>query len=140
LAATLRIYDDPERLVERLPGLRLLARDEHAIEVVARRIVVPVSSALGVVAQVTIERCSSQVGSGSLPVDRLPSWSLVVRATGPKRGGERRLNALVRAFRRLPVPVIGRLQDGTLVFDLRCLEDEAAFLAQLDRLVVARQP
>ena len=35
--------------------------------------------------------------------------------------------------------MIGRLQDGALVFDLRCLEDEATFLAQLDRLVVARK-
>ena len=35
----------------------------------------------------------------------------------------------------LPVPVLGRIQDGALVLDLRCLEDEAGFLAQLERLV-----
>jgi L-seryl-tRNA(Ser) seleniumtransferase len=32
--------------------------------------------------------------------------------------------------------VIGRLHDGALLFDLRCLEDEAGFVAQLDRLVL----
>jgi L-seryl-tRNA(Ser) seleniumtransferase len=103
----------------------------------AHRLLQPVGDSLGAVADVTIEPCTSQVGSGSLPVDGLGSWALVIRAAGPRRGGEGRLNALVRAFRALPVPVIGRLQDGALVFDLRCLEDEAAFIAQLDRLVVA---
>ena len=136
LAATLRLYDDPERLPERLPAVRLLARGEDAIRDLAGRIVQPISDALSAVAQVTIEPCSSQIGSGSLPVDRLRSWSLVVRAAGSRRGGAARLEALVRAFRSLPVPVIGRLQDGALVFDLRCLEDEAAFVAQLDCLVV----
>jgi L-seryl-tRNA(Ser) seleniumtransferase len=70
----------------------------------------------------------------------LQSWSLVIRAAGPKRRGAARLQALARAFRGLPIPVIGRLQDGALVFDLRCLEDEAAFLAQLERLVIAAPP
>ena len=38
---------------------------------------------------------------------------------------------IARAFRELPVPVIGRMQDGALIFDLRCLEDETAFVDQL---------
>jgi L-seryl-tRNA(Ser) seleniumtransferase len=137
LAATLRLHEDPGQLVERLPSLRMLARSESAIRELAHRLLQPVGDSLGAVADVTIEPCTSQVGSGSLPVDGLGSWALVIRAAGPRRGGEGRLNALVRAFRALPVPVIGRLQDGALVFDLRCLEDEAAFIAQLDRLVVA---
>ena len=39
-------------------------------------------------------------------------------------------------FRRLPSPVIGRISDGTLYFDLRTLDDEPAFVAQLDGLHV----
>jgi L-seryl-tRNA(Ser) seleniumtransferase len=34
------------------------------------------------------------------------------------------------------VPVIGRLQDGALILDFRCLEDEAAFVAQLPDLAL----
>jgi hypothetical protein len=30
--------------------------------------------------------------------------------------------------------VIGRIHDDALMFDLRCLEDEAAFTDQLDKL------
>jgi len=32
------------------------------------------------------------------------------------------------------VPVIGRVVEGTIVLDLRCLEDEATFLQQLPQL------
>jgi L-seryl-tRNA(Ser) seleniumtransferase len=134
LAATLRLYLDPSRLIERLPSLRMLSRDENAIREIARRLLQPLNDALGEAAEVTIEPCLSQIGSGSLPVDRLRSWSLVCRPMGPKRGGEARLNHLVDSFRVLPVPVVGRLRDGALVFDLRCLEDESGFLAQLQKL------
>ena len=44
---------------------------------------------------------------------------------------------LAAAFRSLPVPVIGRIEDGQLRLDLRCLEDgddERAFVAQLPLL------
>jgi L-seryl-tRNA(Ser) seleniumtransferase len=112
----------------------MLARDEDAVREVAGRILQPLKDALGDAAEVRIEPCLSQIGSGSLPVDRLRSWSLVCRAAGPKRGGEARLNQLVDSFRALPIPVVGRLRDGALVFDLRCLEDESGFLAQLQKL------
>jgi L-seryl-tRNA(Ser) seleniumtransferase len=41
------------------------------------------------------------------------------------------LDGLAERLRRLPVPVIGRVADGRLWLDLRCLEDEAGFLALL---------
>jgi L-seryl-tRNA(Ser) seleniumtransferase len=40
------------------------------------------------------------------------------------------------AFRALPIPVIGRIRDGMLLFDLRTLDDEAAFAGQLGGLVL----
>ena len=69
-----------------------------------------------------------QIGSGALPVDLLPSFALAVRARG--------LDRLAADFRRLPIPVIGRISEGALYFDLRTLDDEAAFAAQLDKLDV----
>ncbi len=73
----------------------------------------------------------SQIGSGALPVDQLPSYGLAMRAVKGKRGSLDRLDAALRA---LPRPVIGRIADKTLWLDLRCLEEseEAAFAAQLD--------
>jgi L-seryl-tRNA(Ser) seleniumtransferase len=37
-------------------------------------------------------------------------------------------------MRALPIPIIGRVSDNRLLLDLRCLEDEAGFLAQIERL------
>jgi L-seryl-tRNA(Ser) seleniumtransferase len=37
-------------------------------------------------------------------------------------------------LRELPIPVIGRIAEGALWLDLRCLEDETAFVAQLGQL------
>jgi L-seryl-tRNA(Ser) seleniumtransferase len=75
----------------------------------------------------------SQIGSGALPVDELPSHGLAIRAARRKGASLERLEAALRA---LPRPVIGRLAEKTLWLDLRCLEsgDEAAFAAQLGGL------
>jgi L-seryl-tRNA(Ser) seleniumtransferase len=44
------------------------------------------------------------------------------------------LDKLAVAFRRLPIPVIGRIEDNTLLLDLRTLDDETAFAVQLSEL------
>lgn len=128
LEATLRLYANPARLAERLPTIRSLARPANEIHALAERILPKIVLALGGDAKVAIEPVRGQIGSGALPVDLLPSFALAIRAKG--------LDRLADSFRRLPVPVIGRISDGTLYFDLRTLEDEAAFVAQLDKLDV----
>ena len=82
---------------------------------------------------VAVRDTYSQVGSGALPVDRLASVALEITKPGVRRPG-RSLKALARAFRELPIPVIGRIADDALIFDLRCLEDEAEFIRNLEEL------
>ena len=125
LGAVLRLYLDPDRLAERLPTLRLLARPVDEIRSMAERLRPLVATALAAKAGVEVVACESQVGSGALPAQRLPSAGLAVRP-----GGER----IAAAFRRLPVPVIGRIHQGALILDLRCLLDEDGFARQLARL------
>ena len=72
--------------------------------------------------------CLSQIGSGSLPVDRLPSAALTFT---PHDGRGSRLEALAARWRALPVPIIGRIYDGRLWLDLRCLEDETRFMEMM---------
>ena len=84
---------------------------------------------------VEVIACASQIGSGALPAETLPSAGLAIRSISPRASG-RVLNALAAALRALPVPVIGRIEKQALVLDLRCLEDERAFLASLAKIKI----
>ncbi|HDC4273712.1 TPA: L-seryl-tRNA(Sec) selenium transferase [Enterobacter cloacae] len=127
LDATLRLYLHPEKLAERLPTLRLLTRDAASIRAQAELLLPNVASHYTDF-DVRIESCQSQIGSGSLPVDRLPSAALTFT---PRDGRGSRLDALSARWRALPTPVIGRIYDGRMWLDLRCLEDEERFLEML---------
>ena len=164
LDAVLRLYGDPDRLVQSLPTLRLLARPAAEIEALAQRLqpVVAAWWAAGLAVESAMESAMllaigfaegpatpaaatagagvapglvevvpvySQIGSGALPVDRLPSHALRFTTSGAKRGSGRVLDALAGRLRRLAVPVIGRIADGGLLLDLRCLDDVAGFAA-----------
>jgi len=136
IEATLRLYRDPDKLAERLPTMRLIARKQSDIATQARQLSPVVAEAIGASFVVTPLDCVSQIGSGSLPQETLPSAGIAIRSGAP-RGGGRMLTALAAAFRRLPIPVIGRIEDQTFVLDLRCLEDDAGFVRNLSRLKLA---
>jgi L-seryl-tRNA(Ser) seleniumtransferase len=129
LEPVLALYRAPELLAGRLTTLRVLTRSAAEIETQAQRLVPLVQAALGEAYGVIAAPMMSQIGSGALPVDRLPSFGLGVRKTAGKRGSLTRLEELLR---ERPRPIIGRIAEKMLWLDLRCLEaaDEAEFIAQ----------
>ncbi len=136
LEAVLKLYRDPDRIAARLPTLRLLTRPLAEIQAAAERLRPLVGAALAARANVQVLPCKSQIGSGSLPVDRLDSVCL---ALGPPQVSKRAgsfPDRLAAALRALPRPVIGRVEEGLLRLDLRCLSpaDEPALVEQLSRL------
>jgi L-seryl-tRNA(Ser) seleniumtransferase len=135
LEPVLRLYQAPEFLRERLTTLRLLTRPQQEIADAAERVRPALQAAVGSGYTVGVEPMFSQIGSGALPVDQLPSYGLVVRTPDGKRGG-RTLVQLEKRLREWQRPVLGRVADGALRLDLRCLEaaDEAAFVAQCARV------
>jgi len=135
IEATLPLYADPERLREKLPTIRLLARPAEDIHTAGERLLPVITANLPSSVAVEIAPCHSQIGSGALPLDLMPSFAITF-AVKRVRGSGAKLEALAAAFRVLPVPVIGRIADGRLWLDLRCLEahDEPAFTAQLTAL------
>ena len=133
LEAVLGLYRSPDRLAERLTILRLLTRPAAAMQAQAERLVPVVQAAVGDAYEVTAEPMLSQIGSGALPVDALPSHGLTVRRVPGRRGSLDRLEATLRA---LPHPVLGRIATKALWLDLRCLDEseEADFVAQWSQL------
>jgi len=126
LEQVLLLYLDPDRLAERLPALRLLTRPADDIRAAAGR--------LGALLRarfpdrvVAVEACRGQIGSGALPAATLASFAVTLGGGG--------LEALAAELRGLARPVIGRIADGRLWLDCRCLEaSEEAALALLLRL------
>lgn len=134
LEAVLRLYADPDRLAARLPALRFLTRPQGEIAAQAERLLSVMAQVFDGVATAAIVDVKSQIGSGALPVSLLPSAGL---ALAPLQASGKAVEVLAQRLRGLPVPVIGRIEAGRLILDLRCLEDEAAFAAQLPALLPA---
>jgi L-seryl-tRNA(Ser) seleniumtransferase len=142
LEPVLALYRSPEFLPERLTTLRQLTRSTERLRELAVRLRPAVAAALGEAYEVSAAPMSSQIGSGALPIDLLPSHGLAIRVAGGVRRRHPRasLDRLDDRLRTLPRPVIGRIAEKTLWLDLRCLEpaEESQFLAQWSQLGVER--
>ena len=132
LEAVLRLYADPDTLVQRVPTLRLLTRSIESIQQTCEALLPDLQRWAGEGFAVDVCAVSSQIGSGSLPLDVLPSAALRLCSTsGNRRERSRALRQLAERLRQLPQPVIGRIADDSLLLDCRCLEDPQALRAAL---------
>jgi L-seryl-tRNA(Ser) seleniumtransferase len=129
LEPILALYRTPEFLVDRLTTLRQLTRPATAMQGQSLRLRPLVQRCVGDAYEVSDAPMFSQIGSGALPIEQLPSHGLLIRTAKGKRGSLGRLEALLRG---LPRPVLGRAAEKALWLDLRCLDpsDEAQFAAQ----------
>ncbi|WP_339805903.1 L-seryl-tRNA(Sec) selenium transferase [uncultured Marinobacter sp.] len=139
LEAVLRLYGNPAQVVERVPALRLLTRTETRIRELAESLLAAAARWAGEPWQVDVVAVKSQIGSGSLPLDLLPSAALCFRPLAPnKKQRNRALKGLAHRLRQLPIPVIGRISEETLLLDCRCLETAEDFVAQLETAEASR--
>ena len=129
LEATLRLYRDPDRVAETVPTLRLLTRPAAAIRAVAEALAAPLAAWAGPDWHVAVVDCRSQIGSGALPTETLPSAGLALTPAG--RASGRALEAMAERLRGLNPPVIGAIRDDAVRLDLRCLEEPADLRASL---------
>ena len=136
LEQVLRLYRDPERLAARLPTLRLLVRPREDIRRVAETVATALRRSLPTDYDVTVVACASQIGSGALPVAGLPSAGVRVDARVVRRDRNRAVTRLQKALRRLPLPIIGRIEDGGVLLDCRCVEDPSTVVASIAALVL----
>ena len=133
LTEVLKLYLEPETLADKLPTLRHLSRNADDIQTIADQVLPHLTEALKSFATVKVIETHSQIGSGALPLDQLPSFAI---AMTPNDDSDAALQALNSAFRNLPIPVIGRLADGTMLLDCRTLDDPNQFIRQLESLAL----
>jgi L-seryl-tRNA(Ser) seleniumtransferase len=121
LSATLRLYRDSPDVAAALPTLRWLSRPLADIEAVGRAAAPLLATRLGAGYRVTMVESTCEVGSGAAPTATLPSRALAVEHATDSA------YAIAARLRRARPAVLGRIHDGRLLLDLRCIADAATF-------------
>jgi len=125
LEATLRLYRDPPRALRELPTLRMLTVPLIELRQRAEAFAAKLRAVSGI-ASVEVKQDVAYVGGGSLPDVGVPTAVVAVTAAGI---GE---TELASRLRRGTPAVVGRVQDGKLLLDLRTV-----FQRQEDELLAA---
>ena len=138
LEAVLRMYRNPATLPERVKVIQLLTRPAPSMQAQADGLIPALQEALaGCGLSIAAQAVKSQIGSGSLPVERLPSVALAISAVD--RVHEKRVVRLERLLRGSDIAVIGRLSDKTLLLDLRCLTEDKVSVLRETMLAAAQR-
>ena len=123
LSATLRLYLRSGNLAGEIPTLRFLTRTVAEMKQMASRARDILMDRLGADFQCEIIDSTSQIGSGALPTEELPT--IAMRVTHPKISA----SSIADIFRRARPPIIGRIADDGFQLDLRTIDDPAVFAA-----------
>jgi L-seryl-tRNA(Ser) seleniumtransferase len=117
LEATLRHYLDPLAAVQDIPTLRMLTAPLSEVNRRARRLFRQLSGALPRDWSIAVQADVSEVGAGALPLTKIPTRVLAVRAASVSAA------ELERRFRGQRPAVLGRIQHETFLLDLRTVQD-----------------
>lgn len=118
LETVLRLYLDPARALEEIPTLAMMAAPASTVHERAQALLAQCTGGISDLATCTLVGTAAQVGGGALPEQNLASWALAVQ---PLQGT---VSALEQRLRHLPVPVLGRMENDSLVLDMRTVSDE----------------
>lgn len=118
LEAVLRIYFDEEKALKEIPTLAMLSLPLDTIGKRARRLQRRIKKLLVKKCETTLISTNSKVGGGALPEQDLPTKGVSLM---PK---DRSLNQLENDFRKLPLPIIGRIENESYVLDMRTVADD----------------
>lgn len=135
LAATLRLYLDPQRAEQSIPLLTLLSTSVENLQNRAERLA-PQMAACAAIAAAEATAQQTFLGGGSLPNQSIPTWCI---ALTPARES---VDALAARLRRGTPPVCGRVQDDRLLLDLRTVfpRQDARLVEAVQALAASQEP
>ena len=117
LELVLQEYLSEEQAVQHIPVLRMITEPLDEVARRARSLARTIRST-DIPAKVDVVSCESQIGGGSLPMERIPSMAVAIR---PKYES---VSALEDQMRHLTVPMIPRTVNDTIMLDVRTIETE----------------
>lgn len=115
--ATLKLYCEPGELPQRLPVLKYLTRTEEDLRKMGVKVKKKLKLHLGKGYAVDMVDGASEVGGGSLPLEKLPtSLIAITHETIPP-------HRIFKHFLESAPPIIGRVEKERFLLDLRCIEE-----------------
>ena len=117
MEATLRLYQQSPDIAGDIPTLKALTRPLNEIEEMGNRVLPALRKTLGKEFSLSLEDSTSQIGSGALPTEEIPTK--VIAIGHQSMGAER----IAGKFRDARPPVIGRIRDNRFLLDLRTIFD-----------------
>jgi L-seryl-tRNA(Ser) seleniumtransferase len=124
LEATLKLFLAPEKLKESHPLYRMLSLSLEDLEKRARRMERALLKRLSHEIRVSVEDGGSQVGSGSVPVETIPTKLLSVKAPAKPP------DEIARELRLRKPPIFTRIHKDAVLFDLRTIQPDEDRLVQ----------
>lgn len=121
LTSTLRSYQDPDSLSEDIPFYRLLTVSENKIKKRAQNLL---DLLLSKNVKAQLIPCCGEIGAGSAPGVTLASWAVAI----PAESTVCSLTDIEQRLRLGSPPVVAYINDGKLIFDLRCIDDDDLYV------------
>jgi L-seryl-tRNA(Ser) seleniumtransferase len=118
LESVLRLYFDEREAIRSIPTLSMLTMTVDQIRKKAQRLARRIKDRLSGKCKVETHQVISRVGGGSLPEQELTSCAVVLSPA------ERTINELEEILRKSIVPVIGRIENDSLILDMRTVDDD----------------
>ena len=131
LETTLKYYIDEEDAIKKIPTLNMLTMGINEIEKKAIKLMEIIhNKIIDDSLKVSLEDGFSEVGGGSLPLEKLPTKCIVLNIEGFST------QKLERSLREFKTPIITRLYKDKVYIDLRTI-DEKDFEVLADGIVFA---
>ena len=115
LELVLQEYLSEENAMKNIPVLRMITEPKEEMEKKAKNLV-RMLRRTGFAARFQVMPCESQIGGGSLPLERIPSYAAAI---SPE---EMSVPELEEKMRHLPVPIIPRTANDTILLDVRTID------------------
>ena len=123
LEATLRLFLDEKKLIHAHPVLHMLTESPDDVKKRCQSLKRKLKETLKETCEITIQQDFSEVGSGSLTAEPIPTWVLSFHT--PKFSAEE----LTAALRHCNPAVFGRIKEEQVILDCRTIRrDEFGFI------------
>lgn len=106
-------YIDEEKAIKNVPVMKMINKSIGEIKSEAENLYDRLNPVIGHLCEINIEDCESQIGGGSLPMERLKSKCIAIKPNNMTTA------SLEKYLRHVETPIIGRVINDKFLLDLR---------------------